>query len=259
MTQTEPVPDDRLVSDLRGAVDRGEIVPYYQPQIDVSTGRIVAIESLARWFHPELGLQSPLVFIPIAEEFGLIDELGKFMIDEACRFATDLSDRGIEIDIAVNVSALQLAAPQFFGALEECLDDTNLRPGALTLEITESRFIANRPTVSDRLQRLRDRGVSVSIDDFGVGHSSVEQVLALPANELKIDRTIVQDEEATNGALMATIVALVRDRGLRTVAEGVETEAQLQRVRELGCDRAQGYFIGEPMPRAELEPLLAAA
>src|SRR6202000_2239479 len=147
MTQTEPVPDDRLVSDLRGAVDRGEIVPYYQPQIDVSTGRIVAIESLARWFHPVLGLQSPLVFLPIAQEFGLIAERGKFMIDEACRFATDLSDRGIEIDIAVNVSALQLAAPQFFGALEECLDDTNLRPGALTLEITESRFIANRPAV----------------------------------------------------------------------------------------------------------------
>jgi EAL domain-containing protein (putative c-di-GMP-specific phosphodiesterase class I) len=259
MTQTEPPSEDRLVNDLRGAVDRGEIVPFYQPQIEVDTGRVVGIESLARWFHPELGLQSPLVFIPIAEEFGIIDELGKFMIDDACAFATELAARRIAIDIAVNVSALQLAAPRFFNALEECIDEAKLRPGALTLEITESRFIANRPVVSDRLQRLRDRGVSVSIDDFGVGHSSVEQVLALPANELKIDRTIVQDEGATNGALMATIVTLVKDRGLRTVAEGVETAAQLERVRQLGCDRAQGYYIAEPMSRSDLEPLLVAA
>jgi EAL domain-containing protein (putative c-di-GMP-specific phosphodiesterase class I) len=256
MTRTEPPAEDRLVSDLRGAVERGEIVAYYQPQIDVKTERIVAVESLARWFHPELGLQSPLVFIPIAEEFGMIDDIGSFMIDEACAYAAELASRGVDLDIAVNVSALQLATPQFFGALEDCLDEVNLRDGALTLEITESRLIVNRPAVSDRLQVLRDRGVSVSTDAFSVGHSSVEQVLALPANELKIDRTVVQDETATNGVLMATIVGLVRDRGLRTVAEGVETEEQLERVRALGCDRAQGYLIGEPMPRADLERML---
>lgn len=258
MTPDERPSEDRLVADLRGAVGRGEIVAYYQPQIDVTTGEIVAVESLARWFHPVLGIQSPQLFIPIAEEFGLIDELGKFMIDDACGFATELARRGIELDVAVNVSALQLAAPQFFAALEDCLAEAQLRQGALTLEITESRFIVNRPSVSNRLQRLRDLGVSVSIDDFGVGHSSVEQVLALPANELKIDRTVVQDDTATNGMLMATIVSLVRDRGLRTVAEGVETEAQLRRVRDLGCDRAQGYLIGEPMPRNDLEELLAS-
>jgi EAL domain-containing protein (putative c-di-GMP-specific phosphodiesterase class I) len=256
-TPTETFGEDRLVSDLPGAVKRGEIVAYYQPQIDIRSGRIVAVESLARWFHPELGMLSPLVFIPIAEEFGLIDELGSFMIDEACRLAIELDKRGLEVDIAVNVSALQLAAPEFFTTLEDCLAESNLRPGALTLEITESRFIVARPKVSARLQRLRDRGVSISIDDFGVGHSSVEQVLALPANELKIDRAVVQDEAATNGVLLATIVGLVRDRGLRTVAEGVETEAQLQRVRDLGCDRAQGYLIGEPMPRSDLDLLLA--
>jgi len=258
MTFTEPPSEDRLVSDLRGAVDRGEIVAFYQPQIDVGTGAIVGVETLARWFHPELGLQSPLTFIPIAEEFGMIDDLGSFMIDDACAYATELARRGISIDIAVNVSALQLAAPHFFKNLEDCLDEAQLRPGALTLEITESRFIVNRPAVAERLKKLRDRGVSVSIDDFGVGHSSVEQVLALPANELKIDRTVVQDESATNGMLMATIVKLVSERGLRTVAEGVETEEQLQRVRELGCDRAQGFLIGQPMPRADFELLLAS-
>jgi EAL domain-containing protein (putative c-di-GMP-specific phosphodiesterase class I) len=250
--------DDRLVSDLHGAVSRGEIVAYYQPQIEVATGRIVAVESLCRWIHPELGTQSPLVFIPLAEEFGLIDEIGAHMVTEALRCAAMLKSLDVVLDISVNVSAIQLSAAAFFGNLEAALAELGLRPGAITLEITESRFISNRPKVAARLQRLRDRGVGISIDDFGVGHSSVEQVLALPASELKIDRAVVQDE-STNGVLMATIVRLVTDRGLRTVAEGVETEAHMERVRELGCDRAQGYLIGEPMPEGELFELLGVS
>jgi EAL domain-containing protein (putative c-di-GMP-specific phosphodiesterase class I) len=250
-------PADRLVSDLAGAVGRGEIVAYYQPQIDIASGRIVAVESLSRWLHPEFGMQSPLDFIPIAEEFGMIDEIGDFMVSEACRYAADLRDRGIQLEVAVNVSALQLAKPAFFDRIVARIAELGLLPGAITLEVTESRFIANRPRVSTRLGRLRQLGVGVSIDDFGVGHSSVEQVLALPANELKIDRMIVQDQTATNGALLATIVRLVRDRGLRTVAEGVETEEQLERVRAIGCDRAQGYLIGKPMSRQDLDELLS--
>jgi EAL domain-containing protein (putative c-di-GMP-specific phosphodiesterase class I) len=249
---TETDDEDRLVRDLHGAVARGEIVALYQPQLDVASDRIVAAESLSRWVHPDLGIQSPLVFIPLAEEFGLIDEIGSFMVDEALGCAVELRDRGLELDISVNVSAMQFADLEFFDGLEAKLDDRELRPGGFTLEITESRFIANRPKVATRLRRLRDRGVGISIDDFGVGHSSVEQVLALPANELKIDRTVVQDRDATHGVLLATIVRLVSERGLRTVAEGVETEAQLQRVRELGCDRAQGYLIGRPMWRHDL-------
>jgi EAL domain-containing protein (putative c-di-GMP-specific phosphodiesterase class I) len=256
MSTVQLNPEDRLIADLSGAVGRGEIAAYYQPQIDVRAGRIVAVESLSRWLHPELGMQSPLVFIPIAEEFGLIDELGEFMIGEACRYAADLAARKIPIDVSVNVSALQLARATFFERLEAELADLQLAPDAITLEITESRLIANRPQVAKRLQRLRDDGVGVSIDDFGVGYSSVEQVLALPANELKIDRTIVQDEMATDGALLATIVRLAQDRGLRTVAEGVETNAQLERVRSVGCDRAQGYLLGRPMPKNELDSLL---
>jgi EAL domain-containing protein (putative c-di-GMP-specific phosphodiesterase class I) len=250
-------PEERLIADLAGAVERGEIIAHYQPQIDVASGRIVAVESLSRWVHPQLGMQSPLVFIPIAEEFGMIDDIGDFMLDDACHFVASLRARDIPLEVSVNVSALQLATPAFFTRLAELISDLQLEPGAITLEITESRFIANRPQVSKRLGALRDLGIGVSIDDFGVGHSSVEQVLALPASELKIDRLIVQDESATNGALLATIVRLVTDRGLRTVAEGVETEAQLQRVRELGCDRAQGYLIGRPMSRDDLEALLA--
>jgi EAL domain-containing protein (putative c-di-GMP-specific phosphodiesterase class I) len=256
---TQLDPQDRLVSDLAGAVGRGEIVAHYQPQIDIASGRIVAVESLSRWIHPELGMQSPLVFIPIAEEFGFIDELGDFMVREACQLAAEFRDREMPIEVAVNVSAIQLASTSFFKRLEKLISELHLAPGSINLEITESRFIANRPQVSKRLGHMRDLGVGVSIDDFGVGHSSVEQVLALPANELKIDRMIVQDESATNGALLATIVRLVSDRGLRTVAEGVETEEQLERVRQLGCDRAQGYLIGKPMPKEELNDLLNEA
>jgi EAL domain-containing protein (putative c-di-GMP-specific phosphodiesterase class I) len=249
---TQIDPQDRLVADLAGAVSRHEIVAYYQPQIDIESGNVVAVESLSRWMHPQLGMQSPLIFIPLAEEFGLIDELGDFMVSEACRLAVDFCEREMNIEVAVNVSALQLASPAFFTHLEQLISDLQLAPGSITLEITESRLIANRPQVAKRLGHLRDLGVGVSIDDFGVGYSQVEQVLALPANELKIDRMIVQDQTATNGALLATIVRMVSDRGLRTVAEGVETEEQLQRVRDLNCDRAQGYLIGMPMPKAQL-------
>jgi EAL domain-containing protein (putative c-di-GMP-specific phosphodiesterase class I) len=181
------------------------------------------------------------------------------MVREALRCATELQRRGFVVDVSVNVSAIQFAQPAFFEDLEKALDELDLRPGALTLEITESRLIANRPIVAQRLRRLRERGVGISIDDFGVGHSSVEQVLALPANELKIDRTVVQDQAATQGVLLATIIRLVKERGLRTVAEGVETKAQLKRVRELGCDRAQGYLIGRPMLQADMIASLGVA
>lgn len=248
--------EDRLIADLNGAVGRGEIVAYYQPQIDLRTDSIVAVESLSRWLHPELGMQSPLVFIPIAEEFGQIDEIGEFMLGEACKCARDVAARDVRIEVSVNVSALQLARAAFFDYLAAQIEECALARDSLTLEITESRFIANRPQVAERLGQIRNEGVGVSIDDFGVGHSSVEQVLALPANELKIDRTIVQD--AQSGDLLTTIVLLAKDRGLRTVAEGVETEEQLERVREVGCDRAQGYLIGMPMPLSELESVLAS-
>jgi EAL domain-containing protein (putative c-di-GMP-specific phosphodiesterase class I) len=245
--------EEQLIADLPGAASRGEIVAYYQPQIDLGSGDIVAVESLSRWMHPELGMQSPLVFIPIAEEFGQIDEIGEFMVSEACSTAADFTEKGLGIEVSVNVSALQLARRGFFEHLESELATLEILPDVITLEITESRFIANRPQVADRLSHLRDDGVGISIDDFGVGHSSVEQVLALPASELKIDRTIVQNEDE---GLMATIVRLAQDRGLRTVAEGVETEEQLHRVRALGCDRAQGYLIAEPLPRDELDALV---
>jgi EAL domain-containing protein (putative c-di-GMP-specific phosphodiesterase class I) len=257
MNDTQLNAEDRLIADLRGAAARDEIVAYYQPQIDLRTGKIVAVEALSRWLHPELGLQSPTVFIPLAEEFGFIDDIGDVMLHESCVCAADLAGRGFDITVAVNVSALQLARLSFFQHLEDCIAENDLGVDVITLEITESRFIANRPQVSERLARVRAMGVGVSIDDFGVGHSSVEQVLALPANELKIDRTIVQHESATDGALLATIVRLAQDRGLRTVAEGIETEAQLERVRTLGCDRAQGFLIARPMPKHDLDTLLA--
>jgi EAL domain-containing protein (putative c-di-GMP-specific phosphodiesterase class I) len=245
---------ERLAVDLEGAVDRGEIVAYYQPQMDVATEQIVAVESLSRWQHPELGLQSPLDFIPIAEETGLINEIGTFMMEDGCRRALEWDRRGTPVGVSVNVSALQFATPDFLDQLERTFNDSGSLVHAITLEITESRLIVNRPNVSGRLAALRALGVGISIDDFGVGHSSVEQLLALPATELKIDRTIVQD--TGSALLMATIAGLVHDRGLRIVAEGVETTEQLDRVRALKCDRVQGYLIGRPMPREAFEDFL---
>jgi EAL domain-containing protein (putative c-di-GMP-specific phosphodiesterase class I) len=258
MNDTQLDAQDRLIEDLRGAAARDEIVAYFQPQIDLLTGEIVGVESLSRWVHPALGVQSPTVFIPLAEEFGFIDDIGDVMLHESCVYAAELAVRQREITVAVNVSALQLARASFFEHLEDCITENHLEVDAITLEITESRLIANRPQASERLSKVRRMGIGVSIDDFGVGHSSVEQVLSLPANELKIDRTIVQDESASDGALLTTIVRLARDRGLRTVAEGIETEAQLARVRAVGCDRAQGYLIGRPMPKHDLDALLTA-
>jgi EAL domain-containing protein (putative c-di-GMP-specific phosphodiesterase class I) len=252
------VDDTNLASDLTGAAQRGEIVAYYQPQIALATGRIVAIEALSRWRHPSLGELSPDAFIPLAEETGLIHEIGRFMVEEGCRRTAAWNAGGAAIEIAINVSASQLATSDFFDHIADCVAGTSLDPRKLTLEITESQVIGDVDAAAARLSELRALGVGVSIDDFGTGYSSLEQLRNLPATELKIDRTLVQDESATTVALMTAIVGLFKERGLRVVAEGVETPEHLERVRELGCDRAQGFLIGQPMPSADIEELLLA-
>ncbi len=247
-----------LASDLVGAAERGEILAYYQPQLALATGRIVAAEALSRWKHPQFGMLSPSLFIPIAEETGLIHEVGGYMLADGCRTAARWQANELDIEVAVNVSAPQLATPRFFDDLGGHFDTLSLDPQNLTLEITESSVITDVPEVAARLETLRALGVGVSIDDFGTGHSSIAQLLNLPATEMKIDQGLIRDDAPTNGALMAAVVGLVHARGLRVVAEGIETEDHLQRIRELGCDRAQGYLIGKPMPREELEQLVVA-
>jgi EAL domain-containing protein (putative c-di-GMP-specific phosphodiesterase class I) len=245
-----------IASELRGAVSRGEIVAWFQPQVEVETGRIAAVEALARWQHPTRGLVSPLVFIPAAEDTGAIHDIGAFMLQEGCRHAARWRDRGFDLDVSVNVSALQLAKPGVFAQLHDLLETYALPEGRLTIEITESQLIADLKDVATRLAHLKSFGLGIALDDFGTGHSSLAQLQDLPITELKIDRSLIQ-VNSTGVELIALAVALLQERGVRVVAEGVETEEHLDRVRHMRCDRAQGYLFGRPMPVDQIDKLLS--
>ncbi|CAN5345451.1 hypothetical protein BH11ACT2_BH11ACT2_02500 [soil metagenome] len=239
-----------LAQDLLGAAGRGEMQAYFQPQWDVATLELVAVEALCRWQHPVLGAIAPSVFIELAERSAAIHELGDFMIDAACDFAAELNRRGLVVDVSLNMSVAQLLTPDACERLVAQVEQRGLVPSRLTVEVTESVEIVDTATVVAHLDLLRRCGMGVSIDDFGTGHSSREQVLQLPVTEIKIDRSVIQ--RLPEGSLASEALALAGQRGLRVVAEGIETRDQLERIRELGCDRAQGYLWGQPQPREQL-------
>ena len=247
----------KLASELSGAVSRGEIEAVFQPQVDVATGRIVAVEALARWNHPELGLVRPDTFIPLAEETGLISEIGDFMLDEGCRCASAWNGSFHRIEVAVNVSAAQLASVAFIDRVRTDIDRFQLSADNLIIEITESLPVPEAPDVLSRLVELGQLGLNISVDDFGTGHSSVARLLALPVNELKLDQSLVQSDYTPDSLTEA--IAIAKDKGLRIVAEGVETEVHFERARDLGCDRAQGYYFGRPTSELEITRILAEA
>jgi EAL domain-containing protein (putative c-di-GMP-specific phosphodiesterase class I) len=234
----------RLVADLPPAVLAHEVVAYFQPQISVATGKVVAAELLCRWQHPEFGFVPPAVFIPIAERTEAIHELGRQMLGAGCRAAASWQAGGLDLDVAVNVAPSQLAREDFYDTVRDELAASGIDPHRLTLEVTEETVIADPIGVAGRLDRLREIGVVVSIDDFGAGHSSPRRVVDLRASELKLDRRLVAPEKGD--ASIATVIDFARERGMRTVGEGVETRAQLDRLRVAGCDRAQGYLIARP-------------
>ncbi|MCP2032199.1 EAL domain-containing protein (putative c-di-GMP-specific phosphodiesterase class I) [Okibacterium sp. HSC-33S16] len=244
-----------IEAELVGAVERHEIEAYFQPQIDVATGTIIGVEALARWRHPVEGLIAPNDFIPVAESTGLIHEIGAFMLEEGCRNAARWHRDGLAVHVSVNVSALQLATPDVFDTLHRLMAEYKLPAGTLTIEITESQVISDLAGVAERLERLRAIGLGVSLDDFGTGHSSLSQLRDLPITELKIDKSLIQQNE-TNGALISVAVALLQERGVRVVAEGVETLEQLELVQRIRADRAQGYLFGKPLPVDELDGVL---
>lgn len=244
----------KLAEDLAGAASRGELVAWFQPQIDLASGRVVAAEALARWLHPKTGLVPPVDFIPVAEETGVIHEIGDFMIEQGCELAAELTD----VEIAVNVSPVQLTRPDFAARLIAAFQRHGLNRGQLSVEITEGRPVLDLPDAVTQLERVRDSGVGVSLDDFGSGFASLTQLNALPFTELKIDQSLIHDETEETWSRVASIVSIVRQRGMRIVAEGIETLEQYERVRDADCDRAQGYFLGMPMPRQEFLEFLRA-
>jgi EAL domain-containing protein (putative c-di-GMP-specific phosphodiesterase class I) len=236
-----------LVSDLHGAVGRGEIVAYYQPQVELDTLEIVAAEAIARWMHPEFGLVGPGIFIPLAEAHELIAEIDEYMMDEGIRCATEWDALGLDIEVAVNVSAAQLTDLAFLDRLQRNLGAAQLPPDKIVIEITESLPVMHVDAVAARLLELRELGLGVSIDDFGDGYSTLPRRAGIPANEIKLDKSLIQDPHASR-ALLDGIVREAHRQGLRVLAEGVETEGHLALARGLSCDRAQGFLFGRPAP-----------
>ena len=259
--RSRPLRDDEsvgILEDLSTAIEQHQIVAWFQPQIDVPSRRVVAAEALARWQHPELGLVNPADFIPDAQRHGLIDDLGILMVDAAARRAVEWSRAGYPIQVSVNVSATQLAGSRLTDWLHFLLERPELPAESLIIEITETNQFDDLDDVVARLRELRSLGLGVSIDDFGAGFSSFNRLEQLPASEVKIDLSLVQDESDDGYAALIEIVERAREAGIRVVAEGVETPAQAHRVTMLRCRRAQGYLYGGPMPEDEFIELLRA-
>ncbi|MEO8808238.1 MAG: EAL domain-containing protein [Burkholderiaceae bacterium] len=238
-----------LLRDLRTALAKQQLELYYQPKIHAPSGEITGAEALMRWHHPLRGMVSPAVFIPLAERYGLIASLGNWVIDEACRQARVWRDDGLRMRVAINLSVHQLRHPDLPDRIADALARHQINPMLLTCEITESVAMEDPAATMKIFERLAGVGVHISIDDFGTGYSSLSYLRKLPARELKIDRSFVLDLEtsADARAVVDAVVKLAQALGLKVVAEGVETEAQSQILRSLGCDELQGYLFAKPM------------
>ncbi|MFN3985877.1 MAG: EAL domain-containing protein [Rhodocyclaceae bacterium] len=239
-----------LESALRGAVARGELELWYQPQIGAADGRVIGVEALIRWRHPDKGLIGPATFIPIAEETGLIVDIGTWVVCKACRQAMEWEARGIgPLGMSVNLSARQMRDVELVDIVEAVLQATGLPPGRLELEITESSVMEHPEVAIELLRALKRLGVRLAIDDFGTGHSSLSYLKLFPLDRLKIDKSFVSDieEDANDAAIVAAAVSLAHNLGLSVIAEGVETATQVERLCALGCDELQGYHFSHPL------------
>ncbi|UMY18110.1 EAL domain-containing protein [Methylobacterium organophilum] len=245
-----------LERELREALALGQLEVHYQPLVDLAEDRVKGLEALVRWRHPERGLISPVLFIPLAEETGLIVPLGEWVLKQACRDAVGWPE---EISIAVNVSALQLRHRGFAAAVLSALATSGLRATRLELEITESVLLDDTEANLETLHALRRLGVRISMDDFGTGYSSISYLRRFPFDKIKIDRSFVRDagERAESNAIIRAIVGLGTSLGITTLVEGVETEAQLAAVRAEGAQEMQGFLFSPPRPASEIDVLFA--
>jgi diguanylate cyclase (GGDEF)-like protein len=250
----------KLENDLRKAIEWGNFCLHYQPQIDLRNGRIVGVEALVRWRHPQLGFLSPNRFIPIAEESGLIIPLGRWILHTACTQCRAWQLQGLPaVRVAVNLSALQLARAEIVSETTQILRDTGLEPPYLELELTESMLMHDAEATIATLYQLKQQGVSLAIDDFGTGYSSLSYLKRLPIDTLKIDASFIQDipHNPDDAAIATTIINMAHNLDLRVIAEGVENESQEQFLFEHGCNEVQGYRYGRPTPASDLARMLA--
>lgn len=245
----------RLENGLRRAIDRDELFLLYQPQIDMASGTLIGVEALVRWQHPDYGLIPPMKFIPLAEKIGLIDPIGEWVADAACRQLASWLEQGCEIpSVSINISAEQLRHSGIPKVIRRLLDHYRLAPERITLELTESTLMADPDLALKLLGELKALGAPLSIDDFGTGYSSLAYLRRYPLDELKIDRGFVREiaSNPDDRAIARTIIAMSRTLGLSVVAEGIETQEQLEVLRGLGCHVGQGYLFAEPLPPDEV-------
>jgi diguanylate cyclase (GGDEF)-like protein len=245
---------------LRRALEQGEFLLHYQPQIELETRRIVGMEALLRWQNPELGLVSPATFIPLAEESGLIVSIGSWVLHTACRQARQWLDAGFPIRVAVNLSARQFQRAGLLEIVGEALRKSGLPSAYLELEITESLLMHNVESTLATLKRLSELGLRVAMDDFGTGYSSLSYLKRFPVDVLKIDQSFVRDitRDPNDAAIVAAIAAMASQLGIKIVAEGVETDEQLEFLRARNCQCAQGYYFSRPVVAEEATALLRA-
>ncbi|MEK8126847.1 EAL domain-containing protein [Paenibacillus filicis] len=247
-----------LEQELRRALSRSELLLHYQPQMDIETQRIVGFEALVRWKHPERGLVPPGQFIPFAEECGLIVPIGEWVLSEACRQNKEWQDAGYEPPpVSVNLSTRQFLQHNLTGRVAEVLQQTGLAPSQLELEITESCTMEVEYATEQMLE-LKQLGVKISIDDFGTGYSSLSYLKKFPIDKLKIDQSFVRDimTDPNDAAIVASIIAMTGHLSLKVIAEGVETEEQLQFLHRNQCDEIQGYYFSPPLSIDKVEQLL---
>ncbi|RXT50429.1 bifunctional diguanylate cyclase/phosphodiesterase [Bradyrhizobium betae] len=244
-----------LEMDLRAALQRNEFEAYYQPIRDVASDRVVAFEALLRWNHPQRGLIAPINFIPLAEETGLIVQLGEFVLRSACADAATWPD---DVDVAVNLSPVQFKSPNLIASVTDALAATGLDANRLELEITESVLLQNSEATLTTLHELRAMGVRISLDDFGTGYSSLSYLRSFPFDKIKIDRSFVSElaTREDSMAIIRAVTGLGRSLGIVTTAEGVENDAQLELLRREGCTQAQGYLFSKPRPASDVAMML---
>ncbi|WP_421235372.1 EAL domain-containing response regulator [Aeromonas enteropelogenes] len=248
------------VVELQLALERDQILPWYQPKVSFVTGQWVGMEALARWQHPEYGMISPARFIPLAENNGLIDQLTEVIISKSLRDGHLWEETGLSLNLSMNLSTTSLIEGDLCHSLINQCQCWSINPELITLEVTESSFVQDLGKSLEVLTRLRMHGFGLSIDDFGTGYSSMQQLALLPFTELKLDRSFVDRcyADPSRLAIIESSIELARKLGLKSVAEGVEDEQTWRQLAALGCDVCQGFFSARPMPRHELKNWHAA-
>lgn len=251
-----------LENDLRKGIKRGELVLLYQPKVETRSGKVVGMEALVRWNHPDKGLISPVKFIPLAEDTGLIVPLGEWVLAEACRQIKVWEAKGFSlIPVSVNLSSRQFQKKDLVLRIREIISEFDINPAYLELELTESCIMQTPELSSHTLHQLKKRGISIALDDFGTGYSSLSYLRSFPLDVLKIDKGFVKDvmSNPDNAAIITAIITLAHNLGLKVICEGVETKEQLDFLKDRKCDEIQGYYFSPPVPPEDFEKWLAAA